>query len=87
MMYRLYKLQRAGTKEYTTPLHSDSLAITPGQVAEHKQLFPNIEIDNECRPVFHNYTEHDNYLKATGFVKKSQRIRAKGKNIHPTPAE
>lgn len=63
---------------YQHPVHSDSLAIMPSQIKEHKELFPNIELDNECRPIFDNYTEHQKYLDATGFQKLPQKIRRAG---------
>jgi len=63
---------------YRTPIHSDSMAISPTQVDEHKRLFPNIEIDSECRPVFDNFTKHEAYLKETGFVKHPQKIKRSG---------
>lgn len=66
---------------YKTPIHSDSLAITPSQIAEHKKLFPNIELDGDCRPIFNNFVDHENYLKATGFVKAPKKIKLKGKRI------
>lgn len=79
-MYRVYSFN-VGDKEYAKPLHSDSLAITPAQVAEHKKHFPDIKIDDECRPIFESYKQHDNYLKKTGFVKEPQKIRNRGKKI------
>uniref|UniRef100_A0A6M3KWA0 Uncharacterized protein n=1 Tax=viral metagenome TaxID=1070528 RepID=A0A6M3KWA0_9ZZZZ len=69
------------TEDYSHPIHSDSLAISPSQVAEHKKMFPNIKLDSECRPIFDNYVEHDKYLKTCGFDKKEQRIKPKGKRI------
>ncbi len=66
---------------YKTPVHSDSLAITPSQVAEHKRLFPNIELDGDCRPIFDNFQNHENYLKKTGFIKTPQKIKPKGKRL------
>lgn len=68
--------QTSGDKNYSHPIHSDSLAISPAQVAEHKKMFPNIKIDSDCRPVFDNYVEHDKYLQKCGFVKGKQKIRA-----------
>jgi len=84
IMYRIYKLAGIRNKEYSHPLHSDSLAISPNQIEEHKRLFPNVEIDNEGRPVFHNFREHDDYLKKTGFVKNPQRTRPRGLRIDKT---
>lgn len=54
---------------YRVPLHSDALAIAPSQRKEHEQLYPGIKLDNKCRPIFDNFTDHDAYLKATGFQK------------------
>jgi len=69
------------TEDYADPLHSDSLAINPSQVAEHRKLFPDIEIDSQGRPVFKKYRQHDKYLEACGIDKKEQRIKPKGKRI------
>ena len=66
---------------YDRPVHSDSLAINPCQAEEHHKLFPNIELDKQCRPIFDNFTDHENYLKATGFVKHTKKIKPKGKII------
>ena len=62
--------------EYKKPLHSDSLGIQPDQVAEHRRMFPNIEIDKENRPVFHNVSEHQGYMDKCGIVKNKQKIKA-----------
>lgn len=67
--------------DYSRPIHSDSLAVSPSQRTEHEKAFPNIKLDSECRPVFSNFQDHDNYLKKTGFRKKRQRIKPKGKRI------
>lgn len=67
--------------DYNKPIHSDSLAITPSQIVEHKQLFPDIKIDNQCRPVFENYQQHDSYLKKTGFVKMPKTVKNRGVRI------
>jgi hypothetical protein len=68
-------------KEYFHPLHSDSLAINPSQIAEHRALFPNIKIDTEGRPIFENFRQHDDYLNKCGFQKQEQRIKPKGVRI------
>ena len=60
---------------YATPIHSDSLAMAPSQVAEHRRMFPYIEIDSLYRPVFENYVDHNKYLEATGFVNRRPKIR------------
>ncbi|MEE8207651.1 MAG: hypothetical protein V3T88_01645 [Nitrosomonadaceae bacterium] len=64
---------------YKHPVHSDALAISPTQRAEHEQLFPNIRLDNQCRPIFDNFTNHEAYLKKTGFGKERQRLKHLGK--------
>ena len=69
---------------YDHPIHSDSLAINPNQRAEHERLFPNIRLDSENRPIFDNYTNHEAYLKKTGFVKQTQKIRSRGKTLKAT---
>jgi hypothetical protein len=70
--------------EYHKAIHSDSLAISPDQRAEHERQFPNIKLDSECRPIFDNFKDHDAYLKKCGFKKERQRIRRKTKKL-PTP--
>lgn len=77
-MYRIYSFN-AGNKDYFKPIHSDSLAIMPDQVAEHRRLFPDIEIDSENRPVFTKFRQHENYLKKTGFEKVPQKIKRRSK--------
>ncbi len=62
---------------YPVPVHSDALAISPDQRAEHKREFPNIRLDGDYRPIFDNYVDHQAYLKKTGFVKATQKIKPK----------
>lgn len=66
---------------YKHPVHSDALAINPDQRAEHEQLFPDIRLDGQCRPIFDNFRDHENYLKKTGFVKHRKKIKPKRKKI------
>jgi len=63
---------------YQYPVHSDALAISPDQRTEHGKLFPDIELDKQCRPVFDNFTKHEKYLKQTGFQKLPQKIKRAG---------
>lgn len=67
--------------DYHRPIVSDSLAVSPEQIAEHKQLFPDIQVTPEGQPVFDNFKQHDDYLKATGFRKKRQKLKSKGVKI------
>jgi len=70
-----------GNKVYLHPRHSDSLAIHPDQVTEHKKLFPDVKIDSDCRPVFESFKQEDKYLETTGFYKHPQKTRIKGKKV------
>lgn len=77
-----FKVGRSG--KYRNPIHSDAMAISPDQRAEHEKLFPNIRLDKECRPVFDNVRDHDDYLKRTGFVKHPKKIKTLGRErIYP----
>ncbi len=62
---------------YESPVHSDSLAVHPEQRAEHEKMFPNIQLDGQNRPIFDNFTDHENYLNKTGFQKLPQKIKPK----------
>lgn len=70
-----------GDREYARPIHSDSLAISPGQVEEHRRMFPDVPIDSECRPVFTSFKQHDSYLRTCGFEKLPGKPRKRGKRI------
>ena len=67
----------SGNRDYSRPIISDSLAINPEQIPEHKRLFPDIEVTSQGQPVLDNYKKHDNYLKKCGFVKPPKRNRRK----------
>ena len=62
-------------------IHSDSLAIAPSQREEHLKAFPKIKLDNQCRPVFDNYHDHQNYLDKCNIVKERKKIKPRGKRI------
>jgi hypothetical protein len=66
---------------YRRPLHSDALGIQPDQVAEHREMFPGVEIDSENRPVFTNLKQHDAYLEKAGIRKDVQKTRRPGEVI------
>jgi len=66
---------------YRNPIISDSLAVSPDQIEEHRRLFPDIKMHDDGRPEFDNFTKHEAYLKKTGFVKHPQKIRDKGERI------
>lgn len=64
-----------GSKDYSKALVSDSLAVHPDQIPEHKKQFPNIDMTPEGQPIFTNYRQHQDYLDKTGFQKLPQKIR------------
>jgi hypothetical protein len=66
---------------YSRPIASDSLAINPEQIPEHRKQFPDVEVLPDGRPVFDNFAKHDAYLKKTGFRKKRQKLKPKGERI------
>ena len=77
LMYRSYQvdLPNIGNRDYRKPIISDSLAINPEQIPKHRKMFPDIQVTPEGQPVFDNFSQHEKYLKDTGFVKTPQRRR------------
>jgi len=67
--------------DYGRAVHSDSLAISPDQRAEHLQKFPNIKLDSQNRPVFDNFQKHQAYLDKCNLVKDRKKIKPKGVRI------
>ena len=57
-------------KQYGHSIVSESLAIGEDQIAEHRRMFPDIEVTPDGCPVFDNYAKHDAYLEKTGFMKQ-----------------
>lgn len=68
-------------KDYNHPIHSDALAISPTQRVEHERLFPDIKVDEACRPIFDNFASHEAYMKKCGIIKHPQKTKPKGKRI------
>lgn len=58
---------------------SDSLAISPDQIAEHRGHFPNIDVLSDGRLHFTSVKQQSKYLDATGFYKHPQKIKNLGK--------
>jgi len=69
------------SKDYKRPIYSNSLAINPEQRAEHEKVFPKIKLDNQCRPIFDNYYDHQDYLNKCNLVKERKKVKFKGKRI------
>jgi putative FmdB family regulatory protein len=55
------------------PIHSDSLAIHPDQIGEHRQRYPSVDLDAACRPVFTSVKQREKYLESRGVVKVPHR--------------
>jgi len=62
--------------DYKRAIHSDSLAISPDQRAEHEKTFPNVKLDKQCRPVFDNFQNHEAYLKKCNIVKERKKVKS-----------
>ena len=79
-MYREYNFNTP-KDSYSRAIVSDSLAINPEQISEHRKHFPDVEVRPDGRPVFDNFAKHENYLKKTGFIKNRQKLKPKGERI------
>ena len=79
-MYREYSFHTP-KDSYSKPIASDSLAINPDQIAEHREQFPDIEVRPDGVPVFDKFSQHENYLRKTGFIKHRQKLKPKGERI------
>ncbi len=61
---------------------SDSLAIHPDDIPQHKELYPGIEVTLEGQPKFTSMRQQEKYaLKSADCYKKRQRVKPKGKRI------
>jgi predicted RNA-binding Zn-ribbon protein involved in translation (DUF1610 family) len=67
--------------DYMRTKWSDSLAISPDQISEHKRLFPDVKVDAQGRIGFDSFKQHDTYLNKTGFVKHPQKVKREGVKI------
>lgn len=72
------EFSRTGVGAYAKGVVSQSLAINPGQMAEHRSLFPEVEVLPDGCIKFDSFKQHDNYLKKTGFQKVPQKTRGLG---------
>jgi len=52
---------------------SDSLAIHPDQIPEHRKRFPNVEVLPDGRPKFNSVRQQQKYANACGFEKQPQK--------------
>ena len=60
---------------------SESLAIAPAQISEHRQKFPGIDIIPDGRLRFTSTKQQEKYAEKCGFHKKKQKIKSKGIRI------
>ena len=58
---------------------SDSLAIHPDDIPEHRKKFPGVDILPDGRPRFTSPKQQECYAHACGFDKKEQKRRSLGK--------
>ncbi|MBE3119231.1 MAG: hypothetical protein IMZ50_10820 [Candidatus Atribacteria bacterium] len=54
--------------EYKVPIHMESMAIPPDEVAEHRRRYPWIDITNDGTPIATNRAQKLRYLKSQGYV-------------------
>ena len=71
----------AGKRSYHRPIVSDSLAMNPDQIPEHRRLFPDVQVTSEGQPVFDNFESHEKYLEKCNIVKEPQKKKKRGKRI------
>ena len=74
-MLRIFNFNTGSHGDYTHV--SESLAIAPSQIKEHREKFPNVDVFSDGRLRFNTYRDHDSYLKKTGFFKHTQKIKRK----------
>lgn len=60
---------------------SESLAIHPDQIPEHRQKFPNIDTLPDGRLHFTSAKQQEKYAEKCGFYKKRQKKKIKGTRI------
>lgn len=63
--------------DYKRAVHSDSLAINPCQREEHLKTFSNIKLDDQCRPIFSNFQDHQKYLDKCNIVKERKKVKSR----------
>ena len=61
---------------------SQSLAISPSQVQEHRELFPDVLVDSEGLVGFTSVKQREKYLEKIGMEKVPARTKATGERIY-----
>ena len=67
------------SESYAKPIISDSLAMNPDQIPEHRERFPDVEVTAAGQPVFKSFKQHEAYLKKTGFYKAEKKVDGRHK--------
>lgn len=74
-----WDLKNIGIRDGDYYHESDSLAIHPDQIPEHRKLFPGIGLTPDGRPCFTSPKQQERYANACDFDKKTQRNRSLGR--------
>jgi hypothetical protein len=82
-MFLVYTSHNHGGNKGDYEHISESLAINPVQTKAHRKLFPDVGVLSDGRLRFTSVRSQSKYLKQTGFVKNTQKIRRKVKRITP----
>lgn len=71
-MTRDYTMEHAAVRgDYKVPIVSESLAFDAAEVAQHREQFPNIDLQvegNSARPILRNLSQRRQYVKDRQFV-------------------
>ena len=79
--YYVYTRNECGSADGDFSHTSASLAINPCQTKTHRKLFPGIGVLPDGQLHFDSVRKYSNYLKKTGFVKHSPKVKSKGTRI------
>ena len=72
-------MPNVGIHSYGSGFVSESLAISPLQIAEHGQNFPDIDVRGDGCLVFKDTQQHAKYLDKIGWDKRPSKKRKKKK--------
>lgn len=75
------ELSNANGTEKGETFWSQSLAISPNQIEEHRRLFPNVKVRADGCIGFDSVREREKYCEATGFHKQPGKPRRVGRKL------
>lgn len=78
IMLRMFSINLGNRGDYR--FESQSLAIAPSQIAEHRQSFPDVDVRSDGVLTFNSIKSQDDYYKKTGFYKVPQKIKKRKKS-------